>query len=80
MLSIVAILEEFLSMLFVAILHTCAHWSPNFNLGWPQDQQVLHWHNKIEEFFHPCHIILRFPGKFWQRISIGSIDCQSHLR
>ena len=54
--SIVATLEEFCSMLLGANIHVYTNHC-NLKFEALKTQHVLHWHNKIEEFFTCLHYI-----------------------
>jgi hypothetical protein len=62
MLSIIATLEEFCSMLLGANIHVFTD-HKNLTFDTLKTQCVLRWHTKIEEF-HPCYTTSRAPAIF----------------
>jgi hypothetical protein len=72
MLSIVATLEEFRSMLLGANIHVFTdHKKLTFDTL--KTQRLLRWHTKKSKSFHPCYTTSRAPAIFLPTIFQGSI-------
>jgi hypothetical protein len=72
MLSIVATLEEFQSMLLGANIHVFMD-HKNLTFDTLKTQRVLRWHTKKSKSFHPCYTTLRAPAIFLPTTFQGSI-------
>jgi hypothetical protein len=71
MLSIIATLEEFQSMLLGADVHVFTD-HKNLTFDTLKTQRVLCWHTNLKSF-HPCYTTLRVPATFEPTTFQGSI-------